>query len=94
MGYGMSRLAQCGDGARCYDKAASREETIMEHAAAILLQTLFNGDERMLGLLKQQTGRSPEAVAEFIRPWYQAMLMMIKSAEDFDQGPSVPQMSM
>jgi hypothetical protein len=65
----------------------------VEHAAAVLLQTVFNSDERMLGLLKAQTASSPQAVAEFLRPWYQAMLLMIKSAENFDQGPSVPQPS-
>jgi hypothetical protein len=61
----------------------------MEQAAALLVQTIFSSDERMLTLLKQQTASSPQAVAEFLRPWYQAMLMMIKNAEDFDQGPSL-----
>ncbi len=60
----------------------------MEQAAALLVQTLFSSDERMLSLLKGQTALSPQAVAEFLRPWYQAMLVMIKSAEAFDQGPS------
>ena len=60
----------------------------MEQAAALLVQTIFSSDERMLTLLKEQTASSPQAVAEFLRPWYQAMLMMIKNAEDFDQGPS------
>jgi hypothetical protein len=73
------------------DKLASllERDTIMEQAAALLVQTIFSSDERMLSLLKGQTALSPQAVAEFVRPWYQAMLMMIKSAEAFDQGPSL-----
>jgi hypothetical protein len=61
----------------------------MEQAAAILVNTIMNSDERMLTLLKEQTSSGPQAVAEFLRPWYQATLMMIKSAEAFDQGPSL-----
>jgi hypothetical protein len=60
----------------------------MEHAAALLVQTIFSLDGRMQALLKDQTASSPQAVAEFLKPWYQAMLTMIKSAEDFNQGPS------
>ena len=60
----------------------------MEHAAALLVQTIFNSDGRMQALLKGQTASNPEAVAEFFKPWYQAMLTMIKSAEDFNQGPT------
>jgi len=59
----------------------------MEHAAALLVQMIFSSDVRMQTLLKDQTA-SPEAAAEFLKPWYQAMLMMIKSAEGFDQGPT------
>jgi len=55
----------------------------MESAAALLVQTIFNSDERMLKLLKERSDSSPQAAAEFLKPWYQAMLMMIKSAEDF-----------
>ena len=60
----------------------------MEHAAALLVQTLFNLDGRMQSLLKDQPDTNPEAAAEFLKPWYQAMLTMIKSAEDFNQGPT------
>jgi hypothetical protein len=60
----------------------------MEQAAALLVQTIFTSNERMLTALKEQSTSSPQAAAEFLRPWYQAMLMMIKNAEDFDQGPS------
>lgn len=60
----------------------------MENAAATLVQTIFNADERMLRLLKERADSSPQAAAEFLKPWYQAMLIMIKSAEDF-QGASM-----
>jgi hypothetical protein len=60
----------------------------MEHAAALLVQTLFNLDGRMQSLLKDQPDTNQEAAAEFLKPWYQAMLTMIKSAEDFNQGPT------
>ena len=59
----------------------------MEHAAALLVQTLFNSAERMQTL--NQAASSPQAAAEFLKPWYQAMLMMIKSADAFDQGPTI-----
>jgi hypothetical protein len=61
----------------------------MEHAAALLVQTIFNSNERMQRLLKDQTDSGPQVAAEFLKPWYQAMLMMIKTAEAFDQGPSM-----
>jgi hypothetical protein len=60
-------------------------ENNMEHAAALLVQTIVNSDERIQALLKDQAGAGPQAAAEFLKPWYQAMLMMIKAAEDFDQ---------
>jgi hypothetical protein len=43
----------------------------------------------MQALLKDQAAKSPQAAAEFLKPWYQAALMMIKSAEDFDQGSTM-----
>jgi hypothetical protein len=57
----------------------------MEHAAAVLVQTIFSSDARMQALLKDQAASSPQAAAEFLKPWYQAILAMIKNAEDFDQ---------
>jgi hypothetical protein len=60
----------------------------MEHAAALLVQAIFNSTEQMQTLLKDQAASSPQAAAEFLKPWYQAMLTMIKTAEAFDQGPS------
>jgi hypothetical protein len=60
----------------------------MEHAAALLVQTLFNLDGRMQTLLRNQPAPNPQEAAEFLKPWYQAMLTMIKSAEDFNQGPT------
>jgi hypothetical protein len=59
----------------------------MEHAAALLVLTIFNSNGRMQTLLKDQTASNPQAAAEFLKPWYQAMLTMIESAE-FDQGPT------
>jgi hypothetical protein len=61
----------------------------VEHAAALLVQTVFNSNERMQKLLKDQMDSGPQVAAEFLKPWYQAMLMMIKTAEAFDQGPSM-----
>jgi hypothetical protein len=58
----------------------------MEHAAAVLVQTIVNLDGRMQSLLKDQAASNPQAAAELLKPWYQAMLVMIKSAEAFDQG--------
>jgi len=60
----------------------------MEHAAALLVQTIINSDGRMQTLLKDQAASNPQAAAEFLKPWYQAMLAMIKSAEDFNRGPT------
>ncbi len=60
----------------------------MENAAALLVQTIFTLNGAMQTLLKDQTVSNPQAAAEFLKPWYQAMLVMIKNAEDFDQGPS------
>jgi len=60
----------------------------METAAALLVQTIINLDGRMQALLKDQAASNPQAAAEFLKPWYQAMLVMIKSAEAFDQGPT------
>jgi hypothetical protein len=55
----------------------------MEHAAALLVQTIFNSTEEKRMRLKDQTALNPQAAAEFLKPWYQAMLMMVRSAEDF-----------
>ena len=59
----------------------------MENAAALLVQAIFSSGGRMQELFKDQTASNPQAAAEFLKPWYQAMLTMIKSAEDFDQRP-------
>jgi hypothetical protein len=40
----------------------------------------------MQTLLKEQAASNPQAAAELLKPWYQAMLAMIKSAEDFQRG--------
>jgi hypothetical protein len=57
---------------------------IMENAAALLVQTIFNSNARMQAFLREQAISTPEAAAEFLKPWYQAMLTMIKGAEAFD----------
>jgi hypothetical protein len=59
----------------------------MENAAALLVQTIFNSNGRMQALLNDQAILTPQAAAEFLKPWYQAMLTMIKGAEAFDQWP-------
>jgi len=51
-------------------------------AAAILVQTIFNSDDRLNDLLKEKTKSGPEqqgaeATANFLKPWYMAMLKMI-----------------
>ena len=63
----------------------------MENAAALLVQTIFNSNARMQALLKDQAILTPQAAAEFLKPWYQAMLAMIKGAEAFDQWPATHQ---
>jgi hypothetical protein len=59
----------------------------MEHAAALLVQTVLTWDVQMQTRLRDQAALNPQAAAEFLKPWYQAMLTMIKNAEDFDQEP-------
>ena len=54
-------------------------------AAAILVQTIFNSDDRLNDLLKEKTKSGPErqgaeATANFLKPWYTAMLKMITEA--------------
>lgn len=60
----------------------------MEHAAALLVQIIFNSNGRIQALLKDETASNPQAAAAFLKPWYLAMLTMVKSAEAFDQGAS------
>jgi hypothetical protein len=63
----------------------------MENAAALLVQTLFNSNGRMQAFLKDEEILTPRAAAEFLKPWYQAMLTMVKGAEAFDQWPAMHQ---
>jgi hypothetical protein len=61
----------------------------METAAAILVQVLFaSSDElrRQLNTAIDPTKTNPQAAAEFLKPWYQAALLMVKKAENFDQS--------
>jgi hypothetical protein len=61
----------------------------METAAAILVQALFANNEelrRQLNATIDPTKTNPQAAAAFLKPWYQAVLIMVKSAEAFDQS--------
>jgi len=55
----------------------------MEQAAALLVQAIFNSD-RMQTLLKEAP--NPQAAAQLLRPWFEAMLVMVRSADSFDGG--------
>jgi hypothetical protein len=55
-------------------------ETGDENAAAILVQTIFLRDGHLQGLLGQQASKSPEAAAEFLKPYYVAALAMTMKA--------------
>jgi hypothetical protein len=53
-----------------------------EIAAAILVQTAINSDERLQTLIRQAaekgpTGQGEDATANFLAPWYRAMLKMV-----------------
>ena len=50
-------------------------------AAAILVQTIFLKDGHLQGLLGEQANKSPVAAAEFLKPFYSAVLAMISSAK-------------
>lgn len=51
-----------------------------EAAAAILVQTIFLKDGHLQGLLGEQANKSPVAAAEFLKPFYRAVLAMVSSA--------------
>jgi hypothetical protein len=53
----------------------------MEMAAAVLVQTIVSGDERLKTLLREQATKSPTAAAEFLVPYYVAMLNAIKRTQ-------------
>ena len=60
-------------------------------AAAILVQTLISSDDRLRVLLQQQTQdnqhqENPEGTANFLKPWYAAMLKMVSSAATLKQS--------
>ena len=48
-----------------------------EAAAAILVQTIFLKDGHLQGILGEQATKSPMAAAEFLKPFYRAVLAMI-----------------
>jgi hypothetical protein len=47
-----------------------------ETAAAILVQTIFLKDGHLQGHLGEAASKSPEAAAEFLKPFYVAALVM------------------
>ena len=51
-----------------------------EAAAAILVQTIFLKDGHLQGILGEQATKSPMAAAEFLKPFYRAVLAMIVKA--------------
>ena len=48
-----------------------------EAAAAILVQTIFLKDGHLQGLLGEQANKGPAAAAEFLKPFYRAVLAMV-----------------
>jgi hypothetical protein len=57
-----------------------------EIAAAILVQTTVNADVRLQTLLKEATAKGPteqgaDATANFLAPWYRAMLKMVADTQ-------------
>lgn len=59
----------------------------MESAAAILVQTMFAGDERLQTLLRGQATQGPGAAADLLIPYYVAALIAIKKAHQ--TNPSI-----
>ena len=55
----------------------------MEQAAAMLVQAIFDSN-RMQELLKEAS--DPQTAAELLKPWFEAMLVMVRSADSFDRG--------
>ena len=51
-----------------------------EAAAAVLVQTIFLKDGHLQGLLGEQANKSPMAAAEFLKPFYRAVLAMVSTA--------------
>jgi hypothetical protein len=52
-----------------------------EAAAAILVQTIFLKDGHLQGLLGEQATKSPVAAAEFLQPFYRAVLAMVSKVK-------------
>jgi hypothetical protein len=52
-----------------------------EAAAAILVQTIFLKDGHLQGLLGEQANKSPMAAAEFLKPFYRAVLAMVSNTK-------------
>ncbi len=52
----------------------------METAAAILVHTIITRTSGLQQLLVAQANQGPQAAAEFLRPYYEAALAIIKKA--------------
>jgi hypothetical protein len=63
-----------------HTKGVSSMEAGNEAAAAILVQTIFLKDGHLQGLLGEQATKSPAAAAEFLLPFYRAVLGMVSKA--------------
>lgn len=48
-------------------------------AAAILVQTIFLKDGQLQGKLGEQATKSPMAAAEYLKPFYRAVLAMVSA---------------
>jgi hypothetical protein len=64
-----------------YAKGALSMDGGNEAAAAILVQTIFLKDGHLQGLLGEQATKSPVAAAEFLQPFYRAVLAMVSKVK-------------
>src|ERR1700726_777119 len=62
-------------------KERSKMGTGFETAAAILVQTIFLKDGHLQGILGEQASKSPDTAAEFLKPYYVAVLAMTAKVE-------------
>jgi|SRR6266403_2508721 len=71
---------------RKHTKGVQSMEAGNETAAAILVQTIFLKDGHLQGLLGEQATKSPVAAAEFLQPFYRAVLAMVSRAKAEDKS--------
>jgi hypothetical protein len=64
-------------------------DTGYETAAAILVQTIFLKDGHLQGHLGEQAAKGPQTAAEFLKPYYAAVLaMIVKVRREAESSPS------